>query len=55
MEAAKEGLDFVTCNIPSDLFNDESHAAKLPIFFSDLHAIFYLNKLDITIVTMRCM
>ena len=55
MQASKEGVDLITCKISSDIFNDEGDHNLLGLYFNDLHAMYGLEKMDMTFITLWCM
>ena len=55
MLTSKEGVDLITCKIPSDIFNDEGDHNVPGLYFNDLHAMYRLEKMDMTFITLWCM
>jgi hypothetical protein len=47
------GLNFIEAKIPGDIFNTLDF--DLPVKLAELHTIFHLQMLDITMMTIWCM
>ena len=51
---ASKGVDLITCKIPLDIFNDEGDYNILGLYFSDVHAMYRLERMDISFITLWC-
>ena len=54
MQASK-GVDLITCKIPLDIFNDEGDNNILGLYFNDVHAMYRLDRMHISLITLGCM
>lgn len=52
MEASKKGLGNITARSPADCFGEEGYVW---LDFSDLHAIYRQDKMDVNYVSVWCM
>ena len=50
-----KGVDLNICKILSDIFNDEGDYNILGLYFSDVHAMYRLERMDISFITLWCM
>jgi hypothetical protein len=51
--ACVEGLNFIEAKIPGDIFSTSSF--ELNVKLAELHTIYHLQMLDITMMTICCM